>query len=102
MNRLFAVLVLFCTVMATAQTLDTISTLEEIQLSGYQRPTAYLESTRSVGIITRSFLNQNSADRLLESFNLQPGVRMEERSPGSYRIVILTSYTRISTIVRLK
>lgn len=32
MNRLFAVLVLFCTVMATAQTLDTISTLEEIQL----------------------------------------------------------------------
>lgn len=94
MNRLFAVLVLFCTVMATAQTLDTISTLEEIQLSGYQRPTAYLESTRSVGIITRSFLNQNSADRLLESFNLQPGVRMEERSPGSYRIQIRGSSIR--------
>lgn len=53
-----------------------------------------MAATKSVSVAGPSLLNQNPPDRLLESLNLIPGVKMEERSPGSYRLSVRGSSLR--------
>ena len=47
-----------------------------------------------VGITTAAQLNRIPANSILPAVNIIPGIRMEERSPGSYRLNIRGSSLR--------
>lgn len=81
-----------CTV--TAQSKDSAQLISEINIEAYRKPVALLASTKSVSVAGQNFLKQNAPDRLLEAVNLLPGARMEERSPGSYRLAVRGSSLR--------
>lgn len=78
----------------SGQTRDSIATLEELSLDAFQRPISKLTSTKSFALTTPLLMAQNPGDRLLESLNLLPGVSMEQRSPGSYRLALRGSSLR--------
>lgn len=53
-----------------------------------------MASTKSVSVVSEQLLSQNTPERMLESINQIAGARMEERSPGSYRISLRGSTLR--------
>lgn len=68
--------------------------LETAKVSGYLTEQALLTTAGSVAIVSqKTILNQNSTS-LLPSLNTVPGLRMEERSPGSYRLALRGSLIR--------
>lgn len=77
-----------------SQEQDSATLISEIQIDAYRKPAKLLTSTKSVSISGINFLAQNPPDRLLESVNLLPGSKMEERSPGSYRFSVRGSTLR--------
>ncbi|UPZ36445.1 TonB-dependent receptor [Sphingobacterium sp. PCS056] len=75
---------------------DTIASyqLETAKVSGYLTEQALLTTPSSVSIVgQKAILGQNSAT-LLPGLNTVPGLRMEERSPGSYRLALRGSLIR--------
>lgn len=93
-NRLFSCILLLLFKFATAQERDSATLISEVKIDAYKKPQSLLSSTKSVTIAGSKFLAQNTSDRLLESVNLLPGSKMEERSPGSYRFSIRGSTLR--------
>lgn len=85
-------LIIFCS--ANAQEKDSAALIPEIVLDGYKKPQKFISSTKSVSVSTPIIRNQNAPDQLLESLNLMPGTKMEERSPGSYRLSVRGSTLR--------
>jgi len=81
-------------VVAEAQTQDSAALISTVTIDAYHKPAALMQSTKSVTIAGRELLAQNAPDRLLESINLLPGSKMEERSPGSYRLSVRGSTLR--------
>lgn len=73
---------------------DSLKTLEGILLRAFEQNRTPPNSTASLRVLTPT--NEDLGDRtsLVSSFNTLPGVRMEERSPGSYRINIRGSSLR--------
>lgn len=73
---------------------DTTFILDEVEIQGYlyQRPLS--ESAVSVGTIDQSALDRFNNTSVLPAFNVIPGVKMEERSPGSNRLAIRGSSLR--------
>ncbi|GAA5220893.1 TonB-dependent receptor [Membranihabitans marinus] len=86
---------IFCTINTFAQT-DTVlhSVLSELRVVGYDSDRRLLETPGAVSKISSKELNMFQSDNILYGLNLSPGVRMEERSPGSYRIAIRGSSLR--------
>ena len=77
-----------------SQVQDSAALISEVQIDAYRKPTKLLTATKSVSVVSPNFLSQNAPERLLESVNLLPGSKMEERSPGSYRFTIRGSTLR--------
>ena len=77
-----------------SQVQDSAALISEVQIDAYRKPTKLLTATKSVSVVSPNFLSQNAPERLLESVNLLPGSKMEERSPGSYRFSIRGSTLR--------
>lgn len=73
---------------------DTSRLLQEVEISAFahRKPLAVVPA--SVGVITAVDLQRFNNSNLLPVFNTIPGVRMEERSPGSYRLSIRGSSIR--------
>ncbi|UOE40407.1 TonB-dependent receptor [Chryseobacterium suipulveris] len=86
-------LLFLISILASGQS-DSTALIAEITIDAYKKPTKFITSTKSVAISGSNFQNQNSPDRLLESINLLAGTRMEERSPGSYRLSVRGSTLR--------
>lgn len=84
----------FSIIFSTAQIQDSATLISEVQIDAYKKPTSFVASTKSVSVISQNLLNQNMPERLLESINQISGARMEERSPGSYRISVRGSSLR--------
>lgn len=99
-SKFLPFLILFIFNLGFAQEADSVALISEIQLDAYRKPAKLITSTKSVGIAGKNFLSQNASDRLLESVNLLPGSKMEERSPGSYRFSIRGSTLRAPFGVR--
>jgi iron complex outermembrane receptor protein len=78
---------------AKAQT-DSTRLLNEIVVKAYRNERSLLEVPASVNVLTYNNLNRFSNSSLVPAVNTQPGVRMEERSPGSYRFSIRGSSLR--------
>lgn len=73
---------------------DTILQLEEAVVKGYLSTQPLLQAPTSVGIVNSNRLRSHADETLLPALNSLPGVRMEERSPGSYRLSLRGSLLR--------
>lgn len=68
--------------------------LAEIIVNGFEQARRLQYNTASAHVIRRDDADRYNKTSLVQGFNTVPGVRMEERSPGSYRINIRGSSLR--------
>ncbi len=61
-------------------------TLQEVRVSAYQQNRRLAEVPASIGLLTSAQLERFGNASIVSAVNSIPGVRMEERSPGSYRL----------------
>lgn len=79
---------------ATSSLDDTLQ-LNEVVVRGYATNRRLLETPASIGLLTRRDLNQRfGIPTPVAALNTLPGVRADERSPGSYRLAIRGSAIR--------
>ncbi len=81
-------------VMAQETRRDSTYLLREIVIEAYEMDRQLDEVPASVGTLNQHDLLRYSNTSILPAVNLVPGVRMEERSPGSYRFSIRGSSLR--------
>lgn len=74
--------------------------LDEVAVVGYEDNRRVLDVPGAIHRLSPEDIRRFSGESLLRSFNTIPGVRMEERSPGSYRISIRGSSLRAPFDVR--
>ena len=73
---------------------DTIPQLGSVRVQGFGTTTTRLQTPASISSLRESDLQRYQGTSLLPAMNNIPGVRMEERSPGSYRLSIRGSLLR--------
>ena len=73
---------------------DTSHTLETVTVRAFEQHKQLKEVSAAVSLIDQAQLERYSNVSLVPAVNSAPGVRMEERSPGSYRINIRGSTLR--------
>ncbi|HEY8999846.1 MAG TPA: TonB-dependent receptor [Mucilaginibacter sp.] len=73
---------------------DTTRHLTELTVKGYLIEQPVLSVPASVAVLSPSQLSLQPENSLVSAMNTVPGVRMEERSPGSYRLSIRGSLLR--------
>lgn len=79
---------------AFSQKSDSINKLELIEITAFRKTIPQIEATTSVAKINSNILQINNPERILEAVNLIPGSKIEERSPGSYRVSLRGSTLR--------
>ncbi len=95
MNKLLAAFLLLLTHQLIGQAkVDSVKVLEEVMVRAYEADRPLLQVPASVGLVMQSDLARFSNTSLVSAVNTLPGVRMEERSPGSYRFSIRGSSLR--------
>ncbi len=93
--RLIFVILILSVLGASAQgRKDTTSLLREVIIKAYASDRPATEVPAAIGVVKEHELNRFSNTSLLPAVNTVPGVRMEERSPGSYRFAIRGSSLR--------
>src|ERR1700719_335274 len=67
---------------------DTIDrkSLQEVVVQAYEQNRRLADVRSAVGVITTAEWNRYDKMSIVPAMNSVPGVRMEERSPGSYRL----------------
>ena len=83
-----SVVTLFYSFSVTAQINadSTVHTLETVVIRAYEGNRKMKESPAGINYISSSQLNRYDNSNILTAVNATPGARMEERSPGSYRL----------------
>ncbi len=81
------------TVYAQSDSLQS-HTLPELTVQAYGSQRSLLENTASVGVLTPRVTDRFAPVTWTNAVNTLPGVRMEERSPGSYRFSVRGSLLR--------
>ena len=95
MRLIFTVALIFGgRVLAQQTPADTSRLLQEVVIEAYETNRRLEEVPASIGLLRSDDLQRFSNTSLLPAVNLVPGVRMEERSPGSYRFSIRGSSLR--------
>ena len=94
-----ALILLLTSLHSTAQnqvdsTLANSTQLSEVQILSFLSKQSLNSTPASISIIDSSLLQLRVQPTMVSTFNLIPGVRMEERSPGSYRLSIRGSLLR--------
>lgn len=82
------------TVAAQVTPTDSVKKLNEIVVKGYYNPQPLLRAIGAVSVLGSNQLQNQPNSSLVSSMNTAPGVRMEERSPGSYRLSLRGSLLR--------
>lgn len=75
-------------------TINSVSLLPDIELNAYQGKLKYQAVPASIGLLQQDQLQKSITPQLLQSLNTISGVRVEERSPGSYRLSMRGSLLR--------
>ena len=89
----FCILQLCCG--ALAQQTDTAAgELETITIKAYEQARKMKNMPAAINFIGHQTLERFSSASVVHAVNTSPGVRMEERSPGSYRFNIRGSSLR--------
>jgi iron complex outermembrane receptor protein len=92
---LLALLPLFNTAAAqTSNTPDSSLLLENIIVKAYEQNRRLIDVAAPVSLTGQAQLNRFGNMSILPALNITPGVSMEERSPGSYRLNIRGSSLR--------
>ncbi len=73
---------------------DTVTQLPPVTIRAYLSEQPALSVPASIGIINAEQLKLQNPSTLVPALNTVPGVRMEERTPGSYRLSIRGSLLR--------
>jgi iron complex outermembrane receptor protein len=73
---------------------DSTQTLEEVTVKAYEQNRKLMQVPAAVAVITKSQLLHFTNTNILPALNSHPGIKMEERSPGSYRLNIRGSSLR--------
>lgn len=94
MQKVSSLFLILCSSFFFSQEKDSVTLISEVRIDAYKKPVPFMASTKSVSVVSENLLNQNTPERMLESFNQIAGARMEERSPGSYRISLRGSTLR--------
>jgi iron complex outermembrane receptor protein len=98
MKNWFLVLIAFlATNLLHAQTNiqpDTARVLQTVIVKGYEQNRQLKEVSAAINVINAAQLERYNNTSLLPALNATPGVHMEERSPGSYRLNIRGSTLR--------
>ena len=68
--------------------------LHEVMVKAYEQHRKLIDVGAPLGVVSKSTLDRFGNNSILPAINLVPGVRMEERSPGSYRLNIRGSSIR--------
>jgi iron complex outermembrane receptor protein len=68
--------------------------LNEVVVKAYEQHRKLTEVAAPVSVVSKAALNRSGNLSILPAMNTNPGVRMEERSPGSYRLNIRGSSIR--------
>ncbi|MEP7253531.1 MAG: TonB-dependent receptor [Ginsengibacter sp.] len=72
---------------------DTLA-LQEVVVKAYENNRKLIDVPAAISLINKADLNRYNNANILSAMNNNPGVRMEERSPGSYRLSIRGSSLR--------
>ena len=99
MKASFTLLLLFACTAASSQIEDktgpdSVKLLTAVIIKGYESQRTLSETPVAIGYIEPKDMEHYASHSLLPSVNTVPGVRMEERSPGSYRLNIRGSLLR--------
>lgn len=96
MKYLFVLILSICSadILAQVNSTDTTLTLEEVIVKAYEQNRQLKQVATAVNHIGPPSLMRFSNTSLVSAVNSTPGVRMEERSPGSYRMNIRGSTLR--------
>ena len=89
---LISITIVFCSGKTIAQ--DSTRYLNEVTVSAFRSNRPLTEVAAAVAILDAKSLNRFSNTNLLPAVNTLPGIRMEERSPGSYRFSVRGSLLR--------
>jgi len=73
---------------------DTTKHLQPVTINGYLSEQPLLNVPASVSVLTPEQLEMQPGNSMVPAMNTIPGVRMEERSPGSFRLAIRGSEIR--------
>lgn len=73
---------------------DSSKLLDEVIVTGYETNKPLIQTAAAVSLIRPKDITRFENTTLLNAFMPFPGIRMEERSPGSYRISIRGSSVR--------
>jgi iron complex outermembrane receptor protein len=73
---------------------DTIKSLTGVVVKAYEQNRSLIDVAAPVAITGQAQLNRFNTMSILAAINITPGVSMEERSPGSYRLNIRGSSLR--------
>ena len=94
---LIAVLICFCSPLLSLSQIEStgsLKSLPEVIVKAYEQNRRLIEVAAPVSITGQAQLNRFGNMNILSALNITPGVSMEERSPGSYRLNIRGSSLR--------
>jgi iron complex outermembrane receptor protein len=87
----------YCSLLVNAQERemsDSARLLKPVVVKAYEQNRQLKEISAAINYVDKSQLERYNNTSLLPALNATPGVRMEERSPGSYRLNIRGSSLR--------
>lgn len=87
-------LMLFVNTGFSQSKVDSVQRMDEVVIRGYISEQPILKAPSSVSVISNKALRDQPGISMLPAFNSIAGIRMEERSPGSYRLSIRGSLLR--------
>jgi iron complex outermembrane receptor protein len=73
---------------------DSAQILQEVTVKAYEQNRKLMQVPAAIAVITKQQLSRFNNTNILPAINSNPGIRMEERSPGSYRLNIRGSSLR--------
>ena len=73
---------------------DSSQVLQEVIVKAYEQNRKLKQVPAAIAVVTKSQLLHFNNTNILPALNTNPGIRMEERSPGSYRLNIRGSSLR--------
>ena len=96
-KNLLAVLICFCIplfCLSQVEATDSLKSLSEVIVKAYEQNRSLIDVAAPVSLTAQAQLNRFGNMSILPALNITPGVNMEERSPGSYRLNIRGSSLR--------
>ena len=96
MKKILILLLVFSQTLSAQTTYneDSSQTLENVIVKAYEQNRSLIDVAAPVSVISQAQLNRFGNMSILPALNITPGVSMEERSPGSYRLNIRGSSLR--------